>query len=304
MSIVFNQLATLGIIILIGVLLAKLDLLNALVRKKLSSTLIHVIAPMYVINAFQIDYNKDLLMDMGIIALVAFFTLSIGLIFGRVVWRKKELQKRQILTHATGFMNCGFIGYPLFGSLYGEIGIMYTSIFVLVFQCFLWTAGVMIFSNKIKSWYTPLMQPGIIGVFIGLALFIFNIKLPSFLYNTFDMVGSMTAPLAMLIIGAFLSESNLLKALKDFPTYITSAFRLMIAPALVLLGLTLFGFSRDSGLIFTFSILIAGTPCATNTVLFATNFNSDATYSASVVAISTVLCGITLPLWIWIIDII
>ena len=156
----------------------------------------------------------------------------------------------------------------------------------------------MIFTGKAEKWYKPLLQPGIIGVVIGLTLFILKLKLPPFLYNAFDMVGSMTPPLAMLIIGAFLSEVDIIHSLRDFPTYAVAFFRLIFAPALVFVVLRLLGFGPEDGVFFGAAIILAGMPSATNTVLFATNYDSDAKYSASVVAISTILSGVTIPLWL------
>lgn len=302
MTAVINQILTLAIILIIGLVLAKLNILTHDVRKKLSSMLVYVVAPLYVIKSFQIEYSDEILKTMGIVIGMAFFIILFGLGLAKILWQKKETKKAQVLTHASGFMNCAFIGFPLIYSMFGELGIIYASGYVLVFQVFLWTLGVMIFSEKPKHWYTPLLQPGIIGVIIGLILFIAKIRLPFFLYNSIDMVGSMTPPLAMLIIGAFLSEVDVIHSLKDFPTYAVAFFRLFFAPALVLLILTLLGFSPDDGIFFACAVILAGMPSATNTVLFATNFDSDAKYSASVVAISTILSAFTIPLWLFIIN--
>jgi len=264
--------------------------------------LIYVVAPLYVISSFQIEYSEYLLKTMGIVAIFAVAVISLGLAVGRLLWRRKPVEKAQVLTHASGFMNCGFIGYPLLSALFGEMGVLYASVFVLVFQVFLWTLGVMIFAEKPKNWYRPLLQPGIIGVVTGLTLFILQIKLPSFMYNAFSMIGSMTSPLAMLIIGAFLSEVDIIHSLKDLPTYITALFRLILAPGIVLIVLKLLGFSPADGIFFSCVVILSGMPSATNTVLFATNYDADARYSASVVAVSTILSGITIPLWLHIIS--
>jgi len=302
MSILTEQMLTLAIIVIIGVILAKVSILTADVRKKLSSMLIYVIAPLYVIKSFQLEYSDEILKSMGLVAAIAFSVILLGLALGRFLWRNREVKKAQVLTHASGFMNCAFIGFPIIHSIYGDIGILYASVYVLAFQIFLWTLGVMIFSGKADKWYKSLMQPGIIGVIIGLTLFIFQIKLPSFLFNSFDMVGSMTPPLAMLIIGAFLSEIDIIHSLKDFPTYAVAFFRLIFAPALVLGLLLLLGFSPKDGVFFGAAVILAGMPSATNTVLFATNYDADAKYSASVVAISTILSVFTIPLWLYIIN--
>jgi len=301
---VFNQILTLAVIIVIGIILAKLSILDNQTRKKLSSMLVYVIAPLYVIVSFQIDFSTEILKTMGIIAIFAFIIMSVGLLVGKLLWRNMEKEKSRILTHASGFMNCGYMGYPVLYALFGSIGVLYAAVFVMVFQLFLWTIGVMIFSEKPKTLYEPLLKPGIIGVAIGIVLFIFKIELPSFLFNAFSMVGKMTPPIAMLIIGAFLSEVDILHSLKDFPTYAVAFFRLIVAPAIALAILLLFGFTPDDGIFFSCIVILSGMPTGTNNVLFATNYDSNPKYAASVVAISTILSGITIPLWIMIIDMI
>lgn len=301
MLILLEQMATLAIIAFIGVILAKVSILTQEVRKKLSSMLIYVVAPLYVIKSFQIEYSEDILYSMGVVLIIAFFIILLGLAVGKILWRNKDEKKAQVLTHASGFMNCAFIGFPIINSIYGTMGILYASVYVIAFQIFLWTLGVMIFSGKTGKWYKSLLQPGIIGVVIGLTLFVFQIKLPSILLKPIEMIGSMTPPLAMLIIGAFLSEIDILHSLKDFPTYAVAFFRLIFAPALVLGILMFFGFRPTDGVFFGAAIILAGMPSATNTVLFATNYDADAKYSASVVAISTILSVLTIPFWLYII---
>lgn len=299
---VVEKILTLAIIVVIGIIMARVNLMTLDVRKKLSSMLVYIIAPLYVVKSFQIEYSDDILKSMGIVVLIALFIIFLGLTLAKIVWRKKEEKKAQVLAHASGFMNCAFIGFPLIYSIYGDLGVLYGSVYVIAFQCFLWTLGVMIFTGKSEKWYKPFMQPGIIGVAIGLTLFILKIKLPPFLYDSISMVGSMTPPLAMLIIGAFLSEVDVLHSLKDFPTYVTAFFRLILAPAIVLLILKLLGYSPSDGVFFGAAIILAGMPSATNTVLFATTYDSDAKYSASVVSISTILSAFTIPLWLYIIN--
>lgn len=48
------------------------------------------------------------------------------------------------------FSNCGFIGFPIVFSIYGNEGVIYASIFNLFFTAFLWTYGVILFNGKMK----------------------------------------------------------------------------------------------------------------------------------------------------------
>jgi len=142
---VFIQILTLMVIIIIGIILAKLSILDHETRRKMSSMLVYVVAPLYVIVSFQIDFTAEILKTMGIIAIFALIIIPLGLIVGKLLWRNQEKEKSQILNHASAFMNCGFMGYPLLYALFGSIGVLYASVFVMIFHLFLWTFGVMIF---------------------------------------------------------------------------------------------------------------------------------------------------------------
>ena len=72
--------------------------------------------------------------------------------------------------------NCGFIGFPIVFSIYGNEGVIYASIFNLFFTAFLWTYGVILFNGKMKreDIKKVLLNPAIVAVFIGLIIMIIN----------------------------------------------------------------------------------------------------------------------------------
>lgn len=299
---VINQIGTLGVIIIIGVIVSKLGMMTQEVRKKMSAMLINVTAPLFAIKAFQLEYSPLLVKNMILVAISAFLIISIGLLVGKIAWKNADENKKDVLKYANGFMNSAFLGYPLIGGLYGDEGIIYVAIFVMAFLILLWTAGIHTFTKEKEKWYTPFTRPGLIGVVVGLVLFLMRIELPYFLFNSFSMVGSMTSPLAMLLIGAFLSEVSLKDIVKDKNIYLLSVYRLLISPAIMLLLLQLF--KIDHTVAYATLILVAGMPAATNTVLFATMYEGNATYASGVVSMTTLISIVTLPLWVWIISIV
>lgn len=301
MTALINQVLTLGVIIIVGVILAKLNILTLEVRQKLSKMLITVVAPMYIIKSFQVDYSSDIVSGLILSAIVGFVTIGAGVLLGVLLWRRKPVARKKVLIYATGLMNCAFLGYPLIESIFGVHALVYAAIYVMIFNIYLYSVGIWIFSGKPGKWYEPFRQPGLVGVTFGLILFLLKIRLPYFLSHAFGMIGSMTAPMAMLIIGAFLSEVDIKSALTCASTYVVCFLRLVLAPALVLLVLTLLGVPRSIPMACV--VLISGMPSATNTVLFATNFDGDAKYAASVVSISTILGLITIPIWVLILNI-
>ncbi len=293
---VFNQTLTLFIVMIVGFLVAKLDIFTHDVRKKLASFLVTVAAPMLIIKNFQVDYSIDLLKNMGIAAIIAFSLIGIGLLVGKQVWRKSPEDKRPILIYATAFPNCGYLGYPVLGGLFGSEGIIYVAIFVMVFQIYMWTAGVWIYTGKPSKWYKPFMRPSLIAVFLGIVLFAFSIKLPTPIYNSLTMVGGMTSPLAMLLIGAYLADSKLKEVLQEKTIYLLSIFRFIIWPTAMFFILKPFGLGD---VLYACCVLLSAMPAAANTVILATRYNKNPRFASELVAFTTVISVASIPLWMY-----
>ena len=118
------------------------------------------------------------------------------------VYRRYPHRVKSALQYVTVFSNCGFMGFPVLQSIYGSIGVFYGSMYNIPFSVLTPLYGILVFSGKsdregIKK---ILVHPVILSVAVGMALFLFRLKLPAPLYNAASMVGSMTSPLSMLIV--------------------------------------------------------------------------------------------------------
>ena len=297
---VFNQTLTLFIIMLIGLLTAKLNIFTHEVRRKLSVFLLNVLSPLIIIVNFQRDYSKDILVNMGIISIVAFAAIGGGLLLGSFIWRKSLENKKAVLHYATGFPNCGYLGYPVLGGLFGAEGIMYTAIFVMVFYFFMWTIGIKIFSGKSAKWYSPLIRPAIIAIFIGIIMFIFSIKLPVPIFDAFSMVGGMISPVAMLLVGSYLADSKIKEIFTDKHIYLVSIVRFIFIPAIIYFIIKPFNLSD---IVFISCVVLSAMPAAASTVILATRFDKNPKFASRLVALTTLIAMLTIPVWIYIVTV-
>ena len=92
-------------------------------------------------------------------------------------------------------------------------------------------ACMMVFKIKFKSMLTP----GFILMLLCLVIFLTGIPLPELVVESCEMVGSITSPLSMLVLGATVAMYPLKSSLKDIRCYVFSLFRLLIIPLIVLL---------------------------------------------------------------------
>ena len=88
--------------------------------------------------------------------------------------------------------------------------------YMTVFNILVWTHGILVMEKNanIKNAWRNLITPAVIAVFVGLVLFLFRIKLPEIIYSPVDMIASMNTPLAMIVAGCNIAQSNLKNSLK------------------------------------------------------------------------------------------
>ena len=137
------------------------------------------------------------------------------------------------------------------------------------------------------------LNPGILGVVVAVALFVCRVQLPVFAADSVRHLANLNTPLPMLIIGFYLSHAQFKKAFTDVGAYIMMALRLGVIPLLVLFAMAPFGLDRNMVIAF---VIACSAPTAATTTMFAAKFNRDVELSVSVVAASTILSIVTMPL--------
>jgi predicted permease len=180
-------------------------------------------------------------------------------------------------------------------SIFGKIGVFYGSVYIVVFNVFQFTFGQMLFTGEkdIKALKKALFNPGIVAVFIGLILFFSPVKLPYVASRVVDLIGSITTPLAMIIVGAMLAEVNIKEVFSGVYMYYGIAVRLLILPVIVLYTLK---FAGITGNVLVVCCLLSAMPAAANSVIFAERFDGDSVLASKIVFISTVFSIVTIPL--------
>ncbi len=292
---VFWQVVTLFLLMSFGFAGGKTGLINKNGSKVMTNVSLYFVTPCLIINSFNIEYDPNRLMGL-LTCLLASFLIHAGLIAAAtLIFRGKEEKRRRVLRFALVFSNAAYMGIPLQEAVLGEEGVFYGSVYIAMFNITLWTYGVVCSTGNIReiSGKKLLFNPGIIGVVLGLLLFLLPIKLPLVLSSVIGSMASLNTPLAMLIIGFFLAESNLFAALRDKSVYIVALLRLVAAPLIVLALLYLFGV-RDAVLVSL--ITAASAPVAAATSMFATRYENDITLSVNLVTITTILSIVTMPL--------
>ena len=261
----------------------------------MTDIVLYVVTPCVMISAFQKEFSGDTAIKILIAAAAAIVILVFSTLLARLVIRDKNESRKKVLQFSVIFSNCGFMSLPLQKELLGEDGWFYGSIFVAVFNIFVWTYGLLDMSGDKKqlSIKKLVFNPGIMGAAVAIILFVCRIKLPEIVIQPVTHLANLNTPVPMLIIGFYLSRAKLKDAFSDVGTYIAMSLRLVIIPVIVTFIMALLKLDKTMMIAF---VIACSAPTAASTTMFAAKFNRDVELSVGVVAASTILSIITMPL--------
>jgi len=294
---VFTQVLVLFILILIGYIATKKNLIDNELSKKLSKLVMTIFLPCMIINSMQLEYNPNILRRIIFLILISLLTYSfsflVSILFKNFFKSKEDIGVYQF---AILFSNVGFMGYPVVEAILGKDAIFYAAIFNIPFNLLMMTLGVFVFSKDNCNYSfssKALINPVIISILIGLLLFILNIKLPCFINKPLELLGNITTPMSMLVIGSMLCSSSIVESLKNKKLYIVSFVRLILIPILIYFILKNIIYDK---LLFSIPIVISSMPAASNTAILANQYNANEKLASQLVFISTLFSIVTIPI--------
>lgn len=266
--------------------------------KVLSTITTMLFLPAYTISNlsqnFTIDKigQKAALLGYGVIFIAA--AIGLGLLLAKIFG--KDLFDRHSLTYAFTFPNYGYFGYPVIAGVFGAEMLADVMIFTIPMAIACQTFGYILFSPEKKiNWKKILMTPSILAVFIGSAIGLSGLNIPTFCYDVLDTAGGCMSPASMLLGGFLLGKFPLKNLLSSFRAYWLSAIRMLGIPLLFGIVLYLCGVR---GQYFLFPLLITSLPLGLNLVVFPESYGLEesATTNARICFVSYLLALIILPL--------
>ena len=219
------------------------------------------------------------------------------------LFNKEKPEKAAVYKYACMYGNCGYMGLPLVDAVVGKTGVFYCSCVIISFQIFTFTHGVWLMTKGGEEKRGAgavlkriILNPGVLPVFVGLPVFVSGITLPSMITSPISSIASMNSPLAMLIFGTYIANTDFksiaghLKSLS-----LVSAFKLLFMPLAMIGALKLLGIGGELGLTL---VITAAAPPANNTILFASKYDKDTSLASQAVALLSFISIITLPVMI------
>lgn len=300
--IILEKIIRIFLILLLGFLCYRKGFFDDLTIGKLSNFLLMIVNPLVIFVSYQIDFDPQLLRNLFITIVLSAAAFAVQILLIHLIVPRKGNPNADIERLSAIYSNCGFIGIPLVNSLYGREGVFYLTAYLTVFYLFFWTHGVILMAGKtdLKSTAKNLLSPAIVGVVLGLSCFLTHIRLPETIVGAMDSVGSMNTPLAMLVAGATLAQSNIRTCFGNLRTYWITILKLLLIPlATLLLVLPL----ALPGIVVMVLLVASACPVGACCTMFALKYKNDGRYASQIFAVSTILCVLTIPAVVWLSEI-
>lgn len=280
----------------VGVILRKLNIVPREGTAVLTDLVLDLILPCNIISAFYMPMDCSVLIAEAEILVISILIQIFCTCISGILYRRVPKGKRMVLQYATVCSNAGFLGNPVAEGLFGSIGLLYASFYLIPQRIVMWSAGVSYFTDcpsRKEVLKKVIRHPCIVAVYIGVFLMLTQIRLPGIVSSAIDSIGGCTTPLTMILIGTILLDADL----RHILTKLTAAYtgiRFVLIPTVVLAGCRLAGV--DS-LVAGVSVILAAMPAGTTTAILALKYHGDEEFATQCVVLTTLLSVVAIPVW-------
>ena len=291
---------TLFVIVVVGYAAGKLGYMGGDFDRKLSSLVINWTCPALILSSSMTGDLPDSqyilpLLGISVLTYVVLTALAWG--FSRLL--TKRIEHRGILSFAMVFGNVGFMGYPVVASIFGHQAVFYAAVLNVVNTFAVFTIGTMMITggegsgrerfNKKVLYSTPMLSAYLSMLIVALGID----NIPGYVSQPLTMIGNITVPAALLIIGSSMSQLPLRALLGTPVVYATTLLRLAVLPLGVHFLCRALGFDP---FVTNINTVVIAMPVATYGTILCLKYGRDTTLIAELTFITTLLSMLTIPL--------
>ncbi len=294
---VADQIFILVLLIAAGYVAVSTRIVDPRTTRGLSGLLINITIPALIVASMQVPFTPERLAgaETLVLATGALYIFSFALAWAVSKAMRVPPAEEGVLQFAIVFGNVGFMGFPVALTLFGEEALFYVAIFNLFFNVLVFSVGIAMLTEGRGKGFDPrlLANPGIAASVVGLALFLGSVEIPSPFIDSIELLGGVTTPLAMIIVGAMLATFPAREMVGNWRIWVASAVLLLAVPvAYYYLFSPVFPDPFINGIMIT----MAAMPAAANTVIFAEQYGADSRLASQIVFVSTIGSLVTIPL--------
>ena len=274
-------------------------------QRSITDLVINVVLPCNIVTSFVQELPDSALRDCAMIFLISVGMEAMCMVYSKVAYRNVEENKKKCLTYGILVSNAGFLGNPVAEGVYGPMGLMLASVYLIPVRVIMWSKGIAIFSGESDRRQTlrkVVTHPCVIACMVGIVIMLADLLagvsiVPDWLFDMLKTVGRCNTGLSMMVIGMILSDIDMAR-LADSLVIRYTVERLLVVPGV--LGLILLGLSKAgvvTGLSPNLAVLLAAMPAPATTSMLSSKYDCAPDFATKMVILST-LCSIpTIFLW-------
>ena len=291
---------TLFVIVIVGYVAGKRGYLGGDFDRQLSTLVINITCPALILSSAMTGElpDRQFILPLLAISVITYVVLTIvALLLPRYLTRRKE--DEGTVGFALMFGNVGFMGYPVVASIFGYEAVFYAAVLNVVNTFAVLTVGTMLITGKNEVegarfqkkvlYSTPMLAAYLTMLIVALRID----HIPGYISQPMTMIGNITVPAALLIIGSSMSNLPLKALLGNVTVYITSLMRLAIIPIGMFYLCRSLGFSP---MVVNINTIVIAMPVATYGTILCLKYKKDTTMITEVTFITTLLSMLTIPL--------
>lgn len=301
------QIAVLLIVTAIGYVAAKLGYLDMNVKDKITSLLLNITLPCMIIasagnlDASTLGIQVPLSLLLGA---VAFFLWVLVAFLFNVVFRVPKKQ-RPLYYFMSVCSNTSFIGIPVADALYGESAALLCSVFIMATSTLMYSVGIALLvgggnglseqkssKSQVLVVIHAVISPLTVSALLAIVLVFSGFKMPVLIQESMDLVGSITPPVAMMLVGVIIANEKVGNVLREWRLYPYILIRQLLASAGAYVVLSFF--INDPVLLGIFTVMFA-MPVGSMAPMFCVSYGKDAVLPAKGTILSTIASFAIVP---------
>ena len=296
-AVVTAQIGVFALLIAVGFLLCRKDILDDHASGSISSVITNVCNPMLIISCCLNDTHKAghpvILMTFAVTGCIYALLIAAGFIIPFLLRVPRDDRRAYNMMCVYG--NTGFIGIPLTQALVGDGGVIYVTIFNLVYTILIYTHGKLVLGEKEggKTGMKGFLSPGFIMGIIAVLIYWFDIVPPGIITKTVGYMGNATTFLSMAVLGASLTKVDLMNIIKNIRLHLFIILRFILLP--VAITVTLKGIA-DNGMMVAVMAIMCAVPVGNMPLMLSQEKGLPTKTLTEGIAWSTILSAITVTI--------
>jgi predicted permease len=291
---------TLFAIVIVGYMAGKLGYLGGDFDRQLSRLVINITCPALILSSAMTGTLPD---RRFILPLLLISVITYAILTGAAFLLPRYITKKKADEGAIGFAlmfgNVGFMGYPVVASIFGHEAVFYAAVLNVVNTFAVFTIGTILITGKSEvegSHFQKkvLYSTPMLAAYLTMAIVALEINnIPEVISQPLTMLGNITVPAALLIIGSSMSNLPLRSLLGNGSVYATTLMRLVVVPLAMYYLCRTLGFSET---VVNINTVVIAMPVATYGTILCLRHEKDASLMTEVTFITTLCSMLTIPL--------